>query len=89
MKSFKSIDNNSTIRYINENGLLHREDGPAYEETSGYRVWYINGERHREDGPARIWSDGEEWHYLNGKEYSKEDWEEEIVKIKLKRIKDL
>jgi hypothetical protein len=38
--------------YINENGAkvwklpngnLHREDGPAIEFLSGFKIWYING----------------------------------------------
>ena len=32
--------------------ILHREDGPAYETTDGYKAWHINGKLHREDGPA-------------------------------------
>jgi hypothetical protein len=48
-----------------------------------------NGLRHREDGPARIWPDGDVWYYLNGIEYTKEEYETEVAKLKLGRIKDL
>ena len=34
------------------NGKLHREDGPAFERSDGYRAWYRNGQLHREDVPA-------------------------------------
>jgi hypothetical protein len=35
------------------NGLMHREDGPAFEGRS-YELWYIYGKCHRLDGPANI-----------------------------------
>ena len=86
----KSISKDGTIRYYNEKGLLHKEDGPAYENPNGYKAWWINGKVHREDGPARIWLEDEtEMYYLYNEWYSKEKWEEEVLKIKLGRIKDL
>lgn len=51
------------------NGLLHREDGPAFEGANGTREWWFNGRRHREDGPAVEWSNGSKWWYLNGKRH--------------------
>jgi len=59
-----------------KNGLLHREDGPAYinyfinEEVE--KEYYKNGRRHRENGPAIIkhYEDGKiyyESYYINGK----------------------
>jgi hypothetical protein len=89
MESIKEVDEDGTIRYRNEKGELHREDGPAFEKPNGHKGWLINGRYHREDGPAVVWSNIEGWHYLNGKGYSKENWELEIIKIRLKRIKDL
>ena len=55
----------------------------------GDKSWYLNGKLHREDGPATIFSNGDGWYYLNDIRYSKEDWEIEVAKIKLKRIKNL
>ena len=89
MKITRKVDKDGTIHYKNKNGRLHREDGPAYEETSGYKSWLIKGKWHREDGPARIFTDGYEMYYLNDKKYSKAQWENEVAKLKLKRIKDL
>jgi hypothetical protein len=89
MESSRTVDEYDNIVYNNENGALHREDGPAFEEPDGYKAWYKNGKRHREDGPARIFSNGTEGYYLNGKEYSKEEYEQEILKMRLKRILDL
>ena len=47
------------------------------------------GQWHREDGPAVEWPDGDVWYYLNGVAYSKKDWEEEVIKIRLERLKGL
>ena len=30
------------------NGKLHREDGPAIEDSNGYSAWYINGVKYTE-----------------------------------------
>jgi hypothetical protein len=48
------------------NGKLHREDGPAVEESDGSKDWYLNDQRHREDGPAIEWANGDKSWYLNG-----------------------
>ena len=89
MNSFKSTDKDGNIYYKNEKGEWHREDGPAFESSNGTKSWWVNGERHREDGPAVIWSDGDCWYFLNDIRYNKDDWEKEIIKIKLERIMDL
>jgi hypothetical protein len=89
MSSTRILGKDGNIRYRNESGQLHREDGPAFEKPNGHKVWLINGKYHREDGPAVVWSNTEGWYYLNGKGYSKENWEREIIKIRLNRIKDL
>lgn len=40
------------------NGMLHREDGPAYERADGTKRYYRQGLLHREDGPAVVHPDG-------------------------------
>ena len=50
-----------------QNGLLHRENGPAIEYVDGTKTWYQNDELHREDGPAIEWPDGTKTWYQNGK----------------------
>lgn len=89
MRSYKKVDEKGTIHFKNENGDYHREDGPAIEGASGYKRYCINGRLHREDGPAKIWSDGFEEYYLYGNRYFKDSYDKEILKIKLKRIKNL
>jgi hypothetical protein len=75
--------NNGKYWYIN--GLKHRTDGPAIENIY-YKQWWINGKQHREDGPAVEWRNGyKEW-YLNGIDYSEEEFHQELIKLKLKRL---
>jgi len=60
------VDEYGTVKYYNEKGQLHREDGPAVIHTNGYEEWYQNNKLHRLDGPALTYIDGtKEWH-LNG-----------------------
>jgi hypothetical protein len=51
------------------NGLRHREDGPAIDESNGRKAWFLNGKRHREDGPAIERSNGYKAWWLNGKQH--------------------
>jgi hypothetical protein len=55
------------IRYRDENGNLHRDDGPAVIYWDGEQRWYKHGIRHREDGPQAIFPGrGSAW-YQNDK----------------------
>jgi hypothetical protein len=56
------------------NGKLHREDGPALENTNGDKYWYLHGQLHREDGAAIENNDGTKYWYLQGKRYSEEEY---------------
>ncbi|HEV56772.1 MAG TPA: hypothetical protein ENN87_04655 [Phycisphaerales bacterium] len=48
--------------YVDDQGQLHRTDGPAIVRRDGGREWYRKGHRHRDDGPAIEWADGRrEW----------------------------
>ena len=62
------VDDNRDVRYYNEEGRLHRLDGPAIEYASGTKAWYVNGKRHRLDGPAVVWGNNKVW-YVNGKQH--------------------
>ena len=61
-------------KYWYFNGELHREDGPAFEESDGSKEWYLNGKLHREDGPACEYSDGSKEWFLNGKGLTEEEF---------------
>jgi hypothetical protein len=43
MESRMSIDMFGDIHWELPNGVHHREDGPAIEDTQGYKAWYLNG----------------------------------------------
>jgi hypothetical protein len=40
---FATVDNRFAIKYFNENGLLHREDGPAVIEDNGEEHYFLKG----------------------------------------------
>jgi hypothetical protein len=72
------------IEYRNENGQLHREDGPAREYSSGKKWWFKNGKKHREDGPAVEFPDGRKEYWYNN-EYVSVKTDKEFKKyIKMK-----
>ena len=50
-----------------KDGILHREDGPAFECHNGSKVWYVNGKRHKLDGPAIEWHDGAKVWFIDDK----------------------
>lgn len=66
-ESTMTADSNGNKFWKNENGLLHRTDGPAIEYANGTKVWGINGLLHRTDGPAVEYSDGTKKWWLNNK----------------------
>jgi len=47
--------------------LIHRDNMPALQWSSGRKEWYLNGLRHRENGPAIIHLDGAKEWYIKGK----------------------
>jgi hypothetical protein len=55
------------------------------------RFEYLNekGELHRLDGPAREYNNGSREWYLNGIEYSEDQYHQELIKLKLKRLVEL
>ena len=50
-----------------QNGVRHREDGPAVEHFDGTKEWWLSGKLHREDGPVIEYSDGSEYWNFSGK----------------------
>jgi hypothetical protein len=71
MKSIKK-ETSDRIEYTNEQGLLHRIDGPAIEYTQyndGTTEWWFNGELHRTDGPAVVWRSGDKSWFIKGKRH--------------------
>ncbi len=101
------------VEYRDENGVLHREDGPAVIYNSGEENWYkkgrihrenglpaiikkeyklyiVNGKKHNEYGPGYENIDGTIWWYLNDTLYmDEEEYKQELIKLKLKRLVEL
>ncbi|MFM1755407.1 MAG: hypothetical protein RL621_311 [Bacteroidota bacterium] len=63
-------------------GKYHREDGPAFIRNDGYQAWWFENKLHNLNGPAVIYPDGYEEYWIYGKQFSKENWEKEIAKLK-------
>ena len=57
------------VEYKNDEGKLHRLDGPAYIGVDGTKSWYQNGLKHRTDGPAVEFADGSKEWYVNGQRH--------------------
>lgn len=57
---------NCTRKYFNDNGMVHRLDGPAIEHANGHKEWWVNGKRHRLDGSAIETVNGEGKYYIDG-----------------------
>ena len=55
------------VEWHDDQGQLHRDDGPAIERADGTRSWFVNGQRHRDDGPAFEGEDGTRSWFVNGK----------------------
>lgn len=51
------------------NGLLHREDGPAFICNDGKESWYRHGRLHREGGEPAVISNEEKGWWLFGKRH--------------------
>lgn len=62
-----TVDEDGNKYWRNEDGLLHRIDGPAVEFADGDKHWYVKGVRHREDGPAIEHPNGHKEWYIDGK----------------------
>lgn len=94
MKSKRIIQRNGTERWYSvDNGIPHREDGPAVIYPNKYEARYLNGKYHREDGPARIWYDEREEWWLDGKRIRSDNsdefkayWKELVSLYHIKKI---
>lgn len=67
-KYYVTVDNSGSTRWYKDTNftILHRENGPAVEYTSGTKFWYQDGRLHHTDGPAIEYADGDKWWYQGG-----------------------
>lgn len=78
MESGLTVDKLGIQRWRDENGELHREDGPAAILPDGEKWWCQNGILHRENGPAVIDSNGKSQWWLNNRWYTFTEWANEL-----------
>jgi hypothetical protein len=64
MNVIKTVYEDRT-EYYNEQGQLHRTNGPAIEFVDGNKYYFKNSIIHREDGPAVEYADGSKEYYKN------------------------
>ena len=83
------VHDNGIIHWENEEGQIHREDGPAIEYIGDSKSWYRNGKRHREDGPAVEHADGVEYWYLEGVCLTKEAWKAKMNPVKEMSVQEI
>ena len=76
------IDKNGGKFYYKDKEMMirHREDGPAIEDSDGYKAWFLNGKRHREDGPAVEYPEGFKAWFLNNRRYTEEEFKKRTAK---------
>jgi hypothetical protein len=81
------INEFGTKSWYNEDGKLHREDGPAAEYINGAKEWYLDGKRHREEGPAIEFAGRgrDKYWYYNGEyvDCSTQKEFERIIKLRM------
>jgi len=46
------IDRDGNRLWYNDEGELHRENGPAFEGTNGVKWWFRDGVEYRDNGPV-------------------------------------
>jgi hypothetical protein len=73
-----TINDKGTTIWYNEDGVYHRNDGPAIKDADGAKFWYQNGKCHRIDGPAAIYTDGRKKWYIEGLKYTEEDYNKKL-----------
>ena len=62
------VFDNGNRYWLNKDGHLHCEHGPAFEGANGSKEWYLNGQLHRKDGPAFEGANGHKYWFLNGEQ---------------------
>jgi hypothetical protein len=83
--------------YRDEDGRLHREEGPALVHANGSVKWYRHGRRHREGAPACVYVNGTRKWYEDGLRHrdggpaatypdGRRIWFERGVKIRQERV---
>ena len=62
----RRYDRDGSVRWIDDEGRAHREDGPASVWPHGTQYWFRHGRDHFAHGPADLWSRGTIMWYEDG-----------------------
>lgn len=68
-ESTMAVDGYGNRVWRNSDGLRYRTDGPAFEDSTGTKMYYINDKLHRTDGPAIESVHGCDEYYVNDKRH--------------------
>ena len=71
---------NGSEFWRNQNGEIHRLDGPAVIDSDGTQFYYQYGLKHREDGPAVIRANGTKEYWINGKKLTESEFNSRSIK---------
>lgn len=75
-----------TQRWLNSKGQLHRTEGPAVIDKTGFKSWWVNDKLHRLEGPACEYSDGyKEW-WVDGTKIDEYSYPQAVLLYKCKQV---
>ena len=62
----RTYDRKGLVRWLDDKGNFHREDGPAEVYADDSRLWWRHGDFHFAHGPSDVYADGTlEWYEDN------------------------
>jgi hypothetical protein len=76
------LDSENNRFWTDDEGLYHREDGPAFMFNNGdVNNWVIHGLHHRIDGPAIEYNMGDNYDefFIHGEQITFEEWKEYLI----------
>lgn len=79
------ISRNYNYEIWYKDGLMHREDGPAFTHNKN-EYYFQNGKLHRLDGPAVITKGGPKEYWIDGQKLSPKYYKLEIERRKKKGL---
>jgi|SRR5690606_25391203 len=78
MKQYTVKVYDNRTEWYNSDNKIHRDDGPAYVHSNGYKSWWKNGKRHRDDGPAVEYPNVVKRYFLEDIEYDEYEYFKKI-----------
>jgi hypothetical protein len=79
MTSTMTIDRAGRKTWHNQQGQLHRTDGPAVERADGTKAWCLSDQLHRTDGPAYEGANGHKEWWVDGQPLTFTEWVDRVT----------